>query len=340
MKKKVLIIIGIVLVVCALGVELFILLRKNEPAIIIEHDDFIFLGTYRETITKEENYIFKSYDDFVSKFQNDEITENDFINHNYALLKVYYDECSEKDIKPINYEIKGKTIYVDVTYTASCGLCAPQYLYYLIEVSKDLNDATIEVEYHANNNPHCDPYVTYKPMIYLYPEREMKVNVKLGYKDLLTVTYPDYKDGWNVIARPDGKLTDETGRTYYGLYWEGLNNFDNDFKDGFVVKKDNAAKFLEEKLEILGLNETESNEFIVYWLPKLMESEYNLIRFESIEKINEQMPLKVTPAPDTIIRVLMEYKPIDAPINVEEQVLTKAYRTGFTVVEWGGSLIK
>lgn len=340
MKKKVLIIIGIILVVLALGFELFILLRKTEPVVVRDHDDFLYLGKSRDAVKVEDNYIFTNIEDLINKFENDELTEEDFKYHNYALLKVYYDECSEKDIEPVHYDIKGKTIYVDVNYTASCGLCAPQYIYYLIEVDKNMTEATIEVSYNATNNPHCNPYVTYKPMIYLYPEREMKVNVKLGYKDLLTVTYPDYKDGWNVIARPDGKLTDETGRTYYGLYWEGLNNFDNDFKDGFVVKKDNAAKFLEEKLEILGLNETESNEFIVYWLPKLMESEYNLIRFESIEKINEQMPLKVTPAPDTIIRVLMEYKPIDAPINVEEQVLTKAYRTGFTVVEWGGSLIK
>ena len=59
-----------------------------------------------------------------------------------------------------------------------------------------------------------------------------------------------------------------------------------------------------------------------------------------MDEINEQMPLEVTPAPDTIIRVLMEYKPINEYIKIDEQVLTKAERNGFTVVEWGGSLIK
>ena len=52
------------------------------------------------------------------------------------------------------------------------------------------------------------------------------------------------------------------------------------------------------------------------------------------------MPLEITPSPDTIIRVLMEYKVIDNNISINEQVLTKAERKGFTVVEWGGSLIK
>ena len=340
MKKKILIIIGVLLVVLAVGYELFILFRKDVPLVPKNTDEFIFLGKYPDTIINEENYIFTSYEDLISKFKTDELNESNFVNHNYALLKVYYDECSESDITPVKYEVKGKTIYVDVTYKAGCGVCPPQYMYYLFEVDKELTRATIEVSYKATNKPYCNPYVSYKPMIYLYPEREMKVNVKLGYKDLLTVTYPDYKNGWNVIAKPNGKLLGEDGRTYYGLYWEGLNNFDSDFKDGFVVRKEDTIKFLEEKLEILGLNETESNEFIVYWLPKLVESDYNLIRFESIENINEQMPLIVTPVPDTIIRVLMEYKPIDVPVKIQEQKLTNANRSGFTVVEWGGSLIK
>ena len=45
-----------------------------------------------------------------------------------------------------------------------------------------------------------------KPVIYLYPREEQEVTVKLDYKGDLTVTYPEYKDGWNVIASPDGTL--------------------------------------------------------------------------------------------------------------------------------------
>lgn len=340
MKKKVLIIIGIVLVICAVVFEI-IILRNTEPEIVIPHDNFIYLGRYEDMKLNKDSYVFTNYEELKKEFELfNELTEADFNEHNYAAFQVIYDECSEEDIEPINYTIIGNKIDVKAEYTAKCGLCAPQYMYYLIEIDKSINDAEINVEYHAKNNPHCNPYVTYKPMIYLYPTHEMKVNVKLGYKDLLTVTYPKYNNGWNVTARPDGKLLGEDGRTYYGLYWEGLNSLDNEFKDGFVVRGKDVASFLEEKLEILGLNEIEANEFIVYWLPKLEVNEYNLIRFESIEKINEQMPLEVTPTPDTIIRVLMEYKPIDKNVNINEQILTRAERKGFTVVEWGGSLIK
>lgn len=180
-----------------------------------------------------------------------------------------------------------------------------------------------------------------KPLIYLYPEEEIKVEVKLGYKDKLTTTYPKYKDSWNVIAKPNGDLIDiETGRSLYGLYWEGLNTVETNKKYGFVIKGEDTIEFLEEKLRILGLSEREANEFIIYWLPKLEHNKYNYIRFQTIEEINENMPLEITPTPDTIIRVLMEYKPLDSKIEVKEQILETPKREGFTVVEWGGSEIK
>ena len=49
--------------------------------------------------------------------------------------------------------------------------------------------------------------------------------------------------------------------------------------DGFVVRGADAAEFLVEKLAILGLNARESEEFIIYWLPKLQGNEYNYIRY-------------------------------------------------------------
>ena len=40
--------------------------------------------------------------------------------------------------------------------------------------------------------------------------------------------------------------------------------------EGFCVKGEDTAAFLEDALSKLGLNRKEANEFIVYWLP-LME---------------------------------------------------------------------
>jgi hypothetical protein len=175
----------------------------------------------------------------------------------------------------------------------------------------------------------------------------MQLEVILGSPERVTVSYPSYDAGWRVLARPDGTLTDlASGRELYALYWEGLRSFETDFSSGFVVKGEDSAEFLEEKLALLGLSPREAEEFIVYWLPKLQGSEYNLIRFEDLDVIEKDMPLAFSSngsvvEPDTLIRVWMSFKPLSAYVEVPEQELTQvASRHGFTVVEWGGSEVK
>lgn len=177
-----------------------------------------------------------------------------------------------------------------------------------------------------------------KPIIYIYPEEEKKVSVKLKNPEKLTCSYPRYENEWNVLAKPNGDLIDlKTNRKLYSLYWEGLNTTKSNFNEGFIVEGDNVAKFLEEKLEILGLNERETEEFIVYWLPLMEKNKYNFIRFETIDEINENMGLEINPAPETLIRINMNFKGLRKPIKVEEQKLEKVERKGYTVVEWGGT---
>ena len=183
--------------------------------------------------------------------------------------------------------------------------------------------------------------VDLKPIIYLYPEVTTELSVKLGKAENITCSYPEYNNGWDVIANADGTLIDKnSGRKLYSLYWEGIHSEPYNLEEGFVVKGSDTIQFLEEKLEILGLNEIEAEEFIVYWLPKLQKNEYNYIRFATIEEINKNMPLEFSVEPDTIIRVLMQYKPLDNLIEVNEQKLETPGRNGFVAVEWGGVEIR
>ncbi|MGN0578408.1 MAG: hypothetical protein ACI4J4_07300, partial [Ruminiclostridium sp.] len=117
-----------------------------------------------------------------------------------------------------------------------------------------------------------------KPVIYLYPEEEAEVSVSLDftYGGELTCTYPEYKDGWQVTAEPDGTLYDRNGDEYYCLYWEADGNAIFDNSKGFCVKGEDTAKFLREKLMYIGLTAREANEFIIYWLPKMQDNEYNV----------------------------------------------------------------
>ena len=55
-----------------------------------------------------------------------------------------------------------------------------------------------------------------KPIIYLYPTEDTEVSVKLKYSDNITVSYPKYTTGWNVLAKSDGNLIDlSTNRKLY-----------------------------------------------------------------------------------------------------------------------------
>ena len=181
-----------------------------------------------------------------------------------------------------------------------------------------------------------------KPIIYIYPEKEEEVKVTLLDKDLLTCSYPKYEDVWEVHASLNGDLIDlDTGNKLYSLYYESKNREAYKVeKDGFCIEKRDIIPFLEEKLEILGLNYKEKEEFIVYWLPQLEKYDYIYIRFDDLEEINNNMGLDINPKPETLIRIMMTWKGLNKPIKVEEQELKKQERRGYTVVEWGGTEIK
>lgn len=180
-----------------------------------------------------------------------------------------------------------------------------------------------------------------KPIIYLYPTVKQKISVNLDYNGELDFTYPKYPTtGWEVTAKPDGTLIDKEGKEYYALFWEGIPNKEIIPTNGFIVAGYKTEEFLEEKLAYLGLNRKEANEFILYWLPKMEKNAYNLIHFSSSE-YEEIAKLRIKPTPETIIRVMMITKPLEHKIDFPLQDLKplKKERKGFTVVEWGGSVI-
>lgn len=177
-----------------------------------------------------------------------------------------------------------------------------------------------------------------KPVIYLYPEKETEVSVRLDYDGELTVTWPVYEDGWNVTARPDGTLLDAEGNAYSYLFWEGVTDAEYDFSKGFCVAGEDTADFLRKTLAEIGLTPEEYNEFIVYWLPQMQDNAYNLISFQQ-ERYTQNAKLDITPEPDSMLRVFMAWKPLERPQEIEPQEFTPFRREGFTVVEWGGTKV-
>lgn len=233
---------------------------------------------------------------------------------------------------------KKKKIKLWVVILIVCLLIVGGIVVY-IKISKTQCTENEHPDFYYNPNyPMSD-----KPIIYLYPEEKTKISVILGNPEKLTCIYPEYTNGWTITAYPDGTLIDEeTGREYYSLYYECNNTktYETNLEEGFVIEKENIVNFLEQKLAILGLNDKEIEEFIIYWLPKLQQHKYIYVRFQTIEEIEENMPLLINQTPDTLIRIMMEWKGLNEYIDIKEQKLNSVTRTGFTVVEWGGTEIK
>lgn len=183
-----------------------------------------------------------------------------------------------------------------------------------------------------------------KPAIYLYPAQQTKVSVKHSFKGTIGTTYPAYGNGWEVIADTNGSLLNtKDNRRYEYLFWDGKYAFPPEhfnFKDGFVVKKAESQAFLWEKLALIGLNNKEINDFVVYWLPQLEQHKQNFIHFRVNDDIDHSSVLTVVPQPDSWIRLFMEFKPVPEGFSIPPQALPTCSRKGFTLVEWGGAKLE
>jgi len=238
---------------------------------------------------------------------------------------------------------------------------------------KDLNSPVLKNIYNNDYNPYATPKISYaefvnskpvffwvdslgriikfqkytfiaaaecgKPVIYLYPKTTTDVSVKIAPVGGLTKSEPTYENGWNVKATSAGELTDlATGKNYSYLFWEGRGGLYETPTKGFVVENKDVHSFLEEKLSKLGLNVQERADFIEFWEPRMTGSPYFFVTFLGNNEMNAIAPLEIMPKPDTIIRILMDFIPLEKPVSVQGYDIKTPERNGFTVVEWGGVL--
>ncbi len=185
------------------------------------------------------------------------------------------------------------------------------------------------------------PVIADKPVIYVYPQDTMQININLDLKGEIGFTYPLYDLGWNFTAYPDGKIK-MNNKEYSYLFWDGTTAIDNnevDWSEGFIVEKDSLVSFFETNLKLMGLNAKEIDDYITYWCPRMIVNEKNYIHFMFNEDYNEYATLDVTPAPDKMFRVFMLWTKSEGTqnTNVNPQAIEGFNREGFTIVEWGGA---
>gem|GEM_PF-537595 len=257
-----------------------------------------------------------------------------------------------RDSVLLSYNGIGKTVKPDQFGRAEITLPAGKYafqFYYMSDYMEIYTDSIllksgcktgINVVFENSRIP----VIAEKPVIYVYPEHTMDINIQLNVNGELGFTYPKYNNGWNVNADPDGTIR-TNGKTFDYLFWDAatsvnLNSIEEE--SGFILKRDSLSNFFETQLTAMGLNSRERQDFITYWCPLMQKNETSYIHFMFNEEYSSIATLNVTPKPDNIFRVFMVWSDateIDAK-NIHPQTVEIFKRTGSTVVEWGGAEAK
>jgi len=194
--------------------------------------------------------------------------------------------------------------------------------------------------------------VTEKPVLYVYSPQEQLVTVSVDVDGVIDTAYPapdalettdrGTQASWSVTASPDGTLTDQGGRTYPSLFWDGEMTLEAP-EQGFIVAREDAVTFLEEKMALLGLPDKEAADFITFWAPQLRATEYTFVSFAASSytaharySFTDEAGAPVEP--DTFIRVFMTIRQAEVTTQVREQAFGPTpQRTGLVAVEWGGT---
>ena len=173
-----------------------------------------------------------------------------------------------------------------------------------------------------------------KPAIYLYPEQNSIINVKLDVNGKIIKDIPKYNNGWDVFVTNEGIIENK----YDYLFYEAdLRKLDLP-NEGWIVEYSKLNSWFNQNLIKLGLNEKEIYQFKEYWMKELPNSKYYEIKLLEDNFLRDNMNLIIEPQPETIIRINFHFKPLNEKYPLPLKKISNKKRLGFTVVEWGGIL--
>lgn len=174
-----------------------------------------------------------------------------------------------------------------------------------------------------------------KPNIYLYPEETTEIVVKIDFPNggKITKSIPEYGDGWQVTATPEGVIDDEYGF----LFYESVTPKFFQKQYGWVVAKEDLEHFFRENLYETGFRGREINDFIEWWVPRLNDAPFYALYPQFKREIDPFVRLHFSKNPDTIIRLFYVMYPLldSNDMQPERPRIPYVERTGFVVAEWG-----
>ena len=176
-----------------------------------------------------------------------------------------------------------------------------------------------------------------KPAVYIYPEQpgRFEVELEFGQAIRLTAMFSDYVEGWDVSVDESGRIDATWDYLFYEIAMRGAPMI----KEGWCLSWSELPKGLELITKDLGLNEAEQDDFLDYWMSRLPRRNYYEILPVIGNNLDAWVELKITPAPDAVLRFWLFFKGNDSAAEPTAPSVHAFERTGTTVVEWGGAVI-
>lgn len=187
--------------------------------------------------------------------------------------------------------------------------------------------------------------MTEKPVVYAYSPLDLDLLIHLKPSGKLKFTYPQITESnsWEMKLK-NNHFLDQKGNKYPYLFWDSeqkdihISKSENNLF-GAILANENVVSYLDSILSKVGFNSQEKTDFITYWGPRLVQTEFCFIQFQTQQECSQFADYEIAPKPDNFNRFYIlfsgfEYFPTN--FSVTSQKLTPFNRDGFNLLEWGG----
>lgn len=175
--------------------------------------------------------------------------------------------------------------------------------------------------------------------LYLYPQEETLVTIKVKPPAQVLYSEPVYKNGWQVLAKPNGEMKTSAGQFFDKISYAYFAPEFTPPKEGLIVKREELASKLTFYAQKLGLLGKEVRDFTAFWQENLPPAPYYFVSHFNQKEAAEILSFEINPQPDIFIQALMYFKPLKEPIKVESPFFEPIpERQGFIAVDWSGMI--
>lgn len=196
-----------------------------------------------------------------------------------------------------------------------------------------------EVLIQKNYQDFCIPAndMVWKPNIYLYPQQtsELDVDIAFPHGGRVTTAIPDFNNPWHITVEPSGIINGQ----YEYLFYESVQPDYAQYSAGWVISRENLGTFFRTNMAQTGFNQKEIDDFVEYWIPRLINYQYYAIYPQYNDQLDNMIKLDFSVQPQSIIRLIYAIRGLQTDsFSLPEPQIPPFTRDGFTVVEWGVTL--